>query len=992
MKSRIQLAGTAIALLSMALSARSATVTVSAPYGPPTTANTWQQFTIPLTAAAFGTDAATFTDIMSSVTRFRIRTEMRDGTDAGNLDDVAIGGLYSATFDSGPDGWSASGDGTLAWIATGGHSGGYVRISDWASGDWHYGLAPDTWLGDWSAISGTSISFWFMTNYPDYAAVVEISGGGSVQQLSLVSSAYSVRPERTALMTVGISQGRTVATSVTLSSSSTSAFTVPASVTIPAGERTITFEATAGATAGTSSTITATASGYASSRVTLQVVDAVWQLVFHAGSGGTLSSGSESGKMSVSQTVTDGQSSAAVTAVPTTGYVFSGWTRSGGTYSALNPLTVANVTADLTLAALFEPALFTLTYLAGEHGSVGEPALQTVRYGSDGIAVLAEAADAFYFVRWSDGRTDNPRLDADVAADLTVTALFEACDTSPDSLAFATQEGVARSTWVVSNHVLVTGVSCTVPLAVTGGEYSLDSGPWTTVPGTVNNGQEIRLRQTSAPEWATSTQCLVDLGDGSAMWTVTTESCRRHAADQNADGIIQLSPELTRLIQFYNHRGYHCQAGSEDGYAPGPAGAASDDTACGPHQADQNGDWEIELSPDLTRLIQFYNSGGYHCATGTEDGYAPTVGARKAVAKPGTLSASRSVRPSLTSDGALEVSVALSHSQPLALTSLLVQESLPPGWKFVALQGLQTPAIKPRPGDGGVLSFAWVSMPAEWPVRLTYRIIPGGATRSTVQSIRGHALWREAAGEKGGDIPTAAISPTTPIPAVGQFAGCVDAADVSSGRGLWDLSGTYAAIVAGRPLLLNLVHESTGKLSGLATYTVADGTAVAMPIRGAVDGTAGSIALAGTLKGADPARVIAVSLALNLTVDTANRRLTGPLTGSVRNHGTTTPIREDLALPIPLPMDGSWTLRLQLAQAGATVTGTALLTLSNGVGYALRVQGKAAGASAVLGLSGAPAEPLARALRCSTTITPLTGGSARLERLSFKGYGQTVEW
>jgi hypothetical protein len=91
-------------------------------------------------------------------------------------------------------------------------------------------------------------------------------------------------------------------------------------------------------------------------------------------------------------------------------------------------------------------------------------------------------------------------------------------------------------------------------------------------------------------------------------------------------------------------------------------------------------------------------------------------------------------------------------------------------------------------------------------------------------------------------------------------------------------------------------------------------------------------------------------------------------------------------------MDGSWTLRLQLAQAGATVTGTALLTLSNGVGYALRVQGKAAGASAVLGLSGAPADPLARAIRCSTTITPLTGGSARLERLSFKGYGQTVEW
>jgi hypothetical protein len=36
--------------------------------------------------------------------------------------------------------------------------------------------------------------------------------------------------------------------------------------------------------------------------------------------------------------------------------------------------------------------------------------------------------------------------------------------------------------------------------------------------------------------------------------------------------VIQLSPELTRLIQFFNSRGYHCQAGTEDGYAPGPAG------------------------------------------------------------------------------------------------------------------------------------------------------------------------------------------------------------------------------------------------------------------------------------------------------------------------------------------------------------------------------------------------------------------------------------
>jgi hypothetical protein len=49
-----------------------------------------------------------------------------------------------------------------------------------------------------------------------------------------------------------------------------------------------------------------------------------------------------------------------------------------------------------------------------------------------------------------------------------------------------------------------------------------------------------------------------------------------HAADKNADGRISLV-ELTRVIEFYNTRSgttrtgaYHVQAGSEDGFEPGP--------------------------------------------------------------------------------------------------------------------------------------------------------------------------------------------------------------------------------------------------------------------------------------------------------------------------------------------------------------------------------------------------------------------------------------
>jgi len=80
------------------------------------------------------------------------------------------------------------------------------------------------------------------------------------------------------------------------------------------------------------------------------------------------------------------------------------------------------------------------------------------------------------------------------------------------------------------------------------------------------------------------------------------------------------------VIQFYNSGGFHCSDGpdaTEDGFVPG-AGA---NHACCAHDSDYvNGeaDWQIALT-ELLRLIQFYNSGGYHpCpGEGTEDGFCP---------------------------------------------------------------------------------------------------------------------------------------------------------------------------------------------------------------------------------------------------------------------------------------------------------------------------------------------------------------------------------
>jgi hypothetical protein len=93
-----------------------------------------------------------------------------------------------------------------------------------------------------------------------------------------------------------------------------------------------------------------------------------------------------------------------------------------------------------------------------------------------------------------------------------------------------------------------------------------------------------------------------------------------HTADQDGDNVLSID-ELLRVIQFYNSLELHCQADSEDGYAPGPGAPGS--TTCTPHASDYAPqDWSVSID-ELLRAIQFYNSLGYRACEHGEDGYCP---------------------------------------------------------------------------------------------------------------------------------------------------------------------------------------------------------------------------------------------------------------------------------------------------------------------------------------------------------------------------------
>jgi hypothetical protein len=151
--------------------------------------------------------------------------------------------------------------------------------------------------------------------------------------------------------------------------------------------------------------------------VTVSAIFAVnttqYTLTYTAGANGSITGTSPQIKYS-------GEDGTAVTAVPSTGYHFVNWSDS----STANPRTDSSVTANISVTANFAINIYTLTYAAGENGSITGTSPQTVNYNASGNPVTATPSPGYHFVSWSDSSTANPRIDTSVSTNVTVTASF----------------------------------------------------------------------------------------------------------------------------------------------------------------------------------------------------------------------------------------------------------------------------------------------------------------------------------------------------------------------------------------------------------------------------------------------------------------------------------------------------------------------------------------------------------------------------------------
>jgi hypothetical protein len=95
-------------------------------------------------------------------------------------------------------------------------------------------------------------------------------------------------------------------------------------------------------------------------------------------------------------------------------------------------------------------------------------------------------------------------------------------DTRPDQFSFDDKTDVALDTVTESNVITVAGINGPADISITGGEYSINSGPYTSASGTVESSQNVRVRQTSSSSYSTTTNATLTIGGVSDTFSVTT--------------------------------------------------------------------------------------------------------------------------------------------------------------------------------------------------------------------------------------------------------------------------------------------------------------------------------------------------------------------------------------------------------------------------------------------------------------------------------------
>lgn len=104
----------------------------------------------------------------------------------------------------------------------------------------------------------------------------------------------------------------------------------------------------------------------------------------------------------------------------------------------------------------------------------------------------------------------------------SVTTL--AADAMPDAFSFMSVSGVAPGSVQTSNTIVVSGINTASPISITGGQYRINDGAYTSGNGSVNNGDRVSVQKSAPADFASTAQATLSIGGVSASFAVTTSA------------------------------------------------------------------------------------------------------------------------------------------------------------------------------------------------------------------------------------------------------------------------------------------------------------------------------------------------------------------------------------------------------------------------------------------------------------------------------------
>jgi hypothetical protein len=97
-------------------------------------------------------------------------------------------------------------------------------------------------------------------------------------------------------------------------------------------------------------------------------------------------------------------------------------------------------------------------------------------------------------------------------------------DTHPTAFTFTDQTNVPTSDLRTSNTITVAGINTAANISITGGEYQIGSGGWTSSSGTVNNGETVTVRHTSSASYSSTVNTVLTIGGVADTFSSSTQA------------------------------------------------------------------------------------------------------------------------------------------------------------------------------------------------------------------------------------------------------------------------------------------------------------------------------------------------------------------------------------------------------------------------------------------------------------------------------------